>query len=294
MRRRGRRIIGGSSSAATNHKELIYGSLSELVAAALGPCQMPLDTRSSHKDSGITWDGGYDFNAAVNLVIDGDMVGARRLAPAVLSGATALMSKVEERNDPFYALDGGISIDVARYLSGEPECWLDMAVGTFNKPAVTVLINPSIGGKSSSKTIDKIGENIGATILGLQALGYAVTVYAANKCGGARNSSYELFVAAPINPGGGPLDIALMSAVLRPCFLRRILFSIRECALDTQWRAAMGVEVNGGYGFAKTLNPNDARRITNAERVVTIDVQEFTGAPTAIKESVMSQLGGSK
>ena len=261
-----------------------YESLDALVKRALAESGMSDDTRSSRRETaGSVWHGGT-WTSAVTLAQNGDMEGAKRLAPAILKGANSMMNHAP-RLDPVYSIEGGRWIDIARYVHGEPECWGDLVE---NDPAprrgLAIVINPVASADVSSHSIDKLGVEIGGAVLGLQALGYSVSVFVACK---NRGSDFrEMIDHAPLNPYGQPLDVSRLSVILRPWFLRRILFSIWETMSATDrnnWR----IKQNGGYGSVSLLTEADARLISGQEKAISIDVQSSVNYPADVKNRIL-------
>jgi hypothetical protein len=244
-------------------------------------------SRDTHRDS---WFGGVTWTQASNMALNGDLEGARRLAPAVLQAASAVIAG-QPRLDPEYRVDGGRWIDIARYVRGEPECWGDMVESEpIRRKGVAIVINIGAPNTVLASAFDRVGISLGSAILGLQALGYAVTVYASKKSAPPyRNSNSSMLISAPLNPGGSPLDVSRLSAILRPWFLRRILFSLLETFPD-DIRSEFGIP--GGYGQSIKLNYIDCEKITGLKTAVMIDIADAVKHPAGVSDKILSQIKG--
>lgn len=269
-----------------------FASLSDLVNVAInGKSEMASTSRSSRVPSeGRAWSGG-SWEDASRLAVNGDIEGARRLAPAVLKAVNALVAN-HPRLDPVYRLDEGRWIDVARYVKGEPECWGDMVEGErAPRKGAAVIVNVAASAAVSAPSLDRIGVAIGSAILGLQTQGYAVTLYAAEKIHpsyGRGGSNDVCLTYAPVNPGGSPLDVSRLSVILRPWFLRRIMFSFDE-TLPHDVREFFGIP--GGYGRVAPLDIKDAELISGQKDAVIIDVNSAVYNPDAITDRILKAKG---
>jgi hypothetical protein len=286
---RRRRIIR-RDDGITVKRIVQFPSIEALTAAALGPSEMADATRASRRsESGFA---GATWEVAAQQAVAGDVAGGKRLAPAIIKAANSIVTK-GSRFDPVYSLDGGRSIDVARYVHGEPECWLDMVENNAApRHSVAVTINVAASCKVSASAIDKTGIAVGGAVLGLQALGYAVTVYAAecNEPSGGNYNNRMLFLA-PLNPGGSVLDISKLSLILRPYFLRRIMFSLKE-NLPQADREMFGYLSGGGYGYPVNVLASEIEEVTGNERAIVIDVQMYLRNPESIAASITNAIEG--
>lgn len=276
----------------------LYPSLADLCAHAVNDeSELKKEHRASRRGSdgyglgsGTEWSGAT-WESASKTALRGDIEGARRLSPKVLAAVNAMMGK-SPRLDPVYRLDEGRWIDVARYVKGEPECWGDMVESDpAPRKGASIIVNVAASAGVSADDLDKCGVAIGSAILGLQAQGYAVTLYAAEKIGGHGMKYSHLTVAAPVNPGGVPLDVAAMSVILRPWFLRRIMFSLEE-TFPHDIRSGFGIEYCGGYGTPARLTQADALAISGQKNAVLLDMNYESHQPQDIAPKIIRQIKG--
>lgn len=262
-----------------------YPDLAALVNAAIdGKSEMEAGHRSSRRHEGNTWHGGT-WDDAQRIARAGDVAGAKRLSPAMLKAANAIL-KSTPRLDPVFAAEGGRWVDVARYVNGEPECWGDLVENDPTpRQGVAVVINTVAHSGISSESIDRLGVELGGAILGLQAQGYAVSVYVA--CKNLGHNGRAMIDYAPLNPNGTPLDVSKLSVILRPWFLRRILFSIWEC-LDSKLRGEFSIGY--GYGRPDYLTADECRRISGHPNAISVDVQRMVNNPNSVKERMLQAI----
>lgn len=257
-----------------------YASIPALAAAALGKSKMPNGERSSHREG--AWYGELTLDEAIDATKNGDTKGAKRLSPAALKCANDVVTQAP-RLDVVFAIDEGRQVDVARYLNGEPECWMDMIENAkMPRRGVSIVINTVAHSGISAKSIDAVGVQLGGSILGLQAMGYSVAVYTAMK----NNCDGEMIIHAPLNPGGGMIDIAYLSTIMRSWYLRRIMFAIWE-TMPKNVRNAFNIYDGGGYGRPGRLNRDDVKLVTGADDAISIDVEDYVRDPEYVRRKIM-------
>lgn len=276
-----------------NSKTLVhsYPSLNAMMSLAVnGTSSMRNNDRYSRSANRSDWYGAT-WSEAVKMTAHGDIEGARRLHKDVLEAVNNAVVYLP-RLDPVYKLDEGRWIDVARFVKGEPECWGDMVESEpAPRKGIAIIVNVACHAGVPANTIDKIGVVLGSSILGLQAQGYTVTLYAAQKISGYRGSDKwtHLLELAPVNPGGVPLDVAQMSIILRPWFLRRVLFSLEE-TFPKDVREAF--DIGGGYGRPDTLTESEAQELTGQKTAIIIDIAGYVRNPKAIRDDILRQVKG--
>jgi hypothetical protein len=268
-----------------------YESYEEVLAAAQGPSQMTENERASRKPSKRSWDNGYTWNKALDTARTGDIDGAKRLSPEIIALANKLILHTS-RFDPEVKLDGGTFIDVARYVNGEPECWVEMVENNkAPKQGLTLVVNIGANSQVKAEELDRVAENIGGAVVGLQAGGCPVTVLIAHKCTSSNwgNEDSVYTMSFPLNPAGRMLNIAQLSAILSPWFFRRIYFSLAE-TYDKDMREAMGFVDEGGYGRSSKLTVSEIKSLITTESHVVINVNELVYRPYRIMELIEASL----
>lgn len=270
----------------------IYSSIAKLVDAANGSSEMQTADRSSREPGKSEW-AGASWPNALSMARKGDIKGAQRLAPKIADAVNSYVH-AQKRLDPVYRLDEGRWIDVARYVKGEPECWGDM-VETDPAPrrAANVVFNIAATRGVPASAMDRIGESVASAVLGLQATGHSVTVYIA-ACSDSiyPRKAHTGFIGAPLNPGGGTIDVSMLSAVIRPWFFRKIIFSLKE-TFNREYRERFSV--GAGYGSARPMSTHEARKMFSLqEDPIIIDIMASYRRPDQVFDRLINQIKGGK
>lgn len=260
-----------------------FNSLGDMLAQAQAPSVM--EYRSSRKEARQEWDDNTDFPSAIVKATNGDIEGAKRLSPAILKELQASFGHTP-RFDVAYDLEGGLWVDIDRFNSGEPELWGNMIQGDpMPSRSLSIVYNASYSYRVTASQIDKITVELGSAILGAQAMGYSVSLYICAKSIGDRGATS--ITSAPVNPNATALDVSILSAILRPWFFRRIIFSIWE----TQGEAfRKRFHIGGGYGKPARLAQEEAQAITSEAKTLVINGGDYIGNPSAIKDEINRHL----
>lgn len=169
----------------------------------------------------------------------------------------ALMEIMEERlaerfGNRFvteYAVCGG-SVDMGKFVTGEPECMLDWA----QEPAasmgrvVKVVIAGSVSWQIEKEWIMSRGTAVLALVDTLHKLGVGVEVWWESTVSGGRtpDEANRFTTAVKLHDSSEPMDIDnLMFALAHPSMLRRMVFSVQE---QSRYRKEQGAHDGSGYG----------------------------------------------
>lgn len=268
-------------------KTFAYPSLDALVTASLGPSRISQALRLSRDPGRGEFFHYVSWEDAVRMAKEGDLNGARQFNASILETVSSTIAGLP-RLEPEYRLDGGQSIDIALYVKGEPECWVQMVeANPLPRKGVAVLLNVGALANVKASLLNQVGVSIASVILGLQATGHTVSLFVGNRVNGSID--HQLLFSAPVNPGGSLLDIAKLSAVIRPWFLRRILFSLRE-TLPLSIRDEYGICATRGYnhGSSQDISQKDAATLTGVPGTAVINMQSIT--PSEVKSILVDQL----
>lgn len=227
---------------------MIYfnGSYEQFVKEALDH-EPPENANSSRR-------GGNDFASksweeAVELAVNGDVKLAGTLSSDVLNIAEAIRHDVLPRYDVEYHIDDGVFVDVARFVSGEPEC-LARFVESGKTPgrSVSIAVNMTYRCGVKARDIAKLGGRIAGLILGLISSGVDVKVYLyfAEK-GDAGPTVAQEVIQCP------SMDLSKIAAAFTPYFFRRIAFSWFEMQSE-EHREAYDIVTGRGYGSVQNVD----------------------------------------
>jgi hypothetical protein len=248
-----------------------FDSLNEALVYA----QQNTDRRSSDQERDSKWAGTTDLDSAVKLGVDG----WHDIRPDV----DAMFSKMEEQinmalGDVFETrFDyGGDSVDIDRFMMGDPECMIDYVTTPAGRMGrvVRVLVNGSASASVSAERIMQRGVLATALVDVLAKLGVGVEVWLESATDDGGKSKHSQLIK--LHSSEERLDIDnLMYAMAHPSMLRRIGFSILE---RTGWANAKKIaQVGAGYG-----QPHDCLMKDYIQADIVIDkLQNATGDPVA-------------
>ena len=248
-----------------------FDSLNEALVYA----QKNTDRRSSDQERDSKWAGTPDLDSAVKLGVDG----WHDIRPDV----DAMFSKMEEQinmalGDVFETrFDyGGDSVDIDRFMMGDPECMIDYVTTPAGRMGrvVRVLVNGSASANVSPERIMQRGVLATALVDVLAKLGVGVEVWLESATDDRGKSKHSQLIK--LHSSEERLDIDnLMFAMAHPSMLRRIGFSILE---RTGWANAKKIaQVGAGYG-----QPHNCLMKDYIQADIVIDkLQNATGDPVA-------------
>lgn len=199
-----------------------------------------------------SWDSMAGFTGALALARNGWAKGEEM----VQRMSTALFDKVAshiEREYPVYDVEG-TGLDVARYLEGEPECWLRMEYRESEGPGhkrVRVVLNGSVSAAVRAETIQGKGAAVVALVQLLEYAGHSVELiwvnaivrdYKSDTIDSPAHSSGVTVVK--LKAAEQPVDVARVAfALAHPAMFRRLGFSVME-----HWPYALQVQLGGSRG----------------------------------------------
>lgn len=247
-----------------------------------GACEISNKKRQSIL-SRDAWAGG-SWDMAKRLASGGDIERAGKLRASILTEARRILSTVP-RLDPVYREEGGIWIDVSRYLSGEPEVWGDMVAqggDRFGK-RITLIVEAAVNCHVDADAYERAGTLIGGGVLGLRAAGYTVGLHVAYKIQGGGRTYTTTF---PLTGTAG-FDAAQLAAVLTPWFFRRIMFAVMETQ-DADYRREMSIPY-GNYGHSvNTMTDEESEIIAGHKGARVIHLNDVLGqGEDAIRQAIL-------
>jgi hypothetical protein len=124
----------------------------------------------------------------------------------------------------------GAEVDVARFLSGEPECMIDFPLTRTSKEGrvITLVVSSSYSSVISHDTLIRRGQVITAFALALARLGHAIEIWTDSTPVDVKNAKRRLIQRTLIKGVDDELDPAvIMFALGHPSFLRNLMHGCR-------------------------------------------------------------------
>ncbi len=223
------------------------------------PTDMPKQSRASRREEGTdeySFTKVKTFDEAIKLANEGWTKGGNEMK-SILEPVFSHISKMIERVEVNHDLEGH-AIDVARYVDGEPECWMKfedvLQDAEMGNKLIRITFNMCVSSGISTKTIMRKGAAIAALTELLEYAGHRVEIILCDANGvvggffGGTKENQELnfenyVVVKPFNQNLDPSIVSM--ALAHPATFRRLEFSVMEC-LPADLRREIGV--GSGYG----------------------------------------------
>lgn len=127
----------------------------------------------------------------------------------------------------------GSDVDVARYLSGEPECMIDMPLNPVKGKVNTIVLVKSFTfmGSMSAEEMKEHGRLVVALCMALEKIGIPVEVWADRPLDVRNYGGGQYYQRICLKGGNDWLDPGqLMFALVHPSMLRRLGFAVHHAA----------------------------------------------------------------
>jgi hypothetical protein len=187
------------------------------------------DSGSSRTNKDAHWSGTKTFDEAVALAERGWAEGAAEALHLRGSIDAAVRQIVASRQAQFAWDVTGDAVDVGKYLSGEPECFLTQVDDgeSASGKVVKIVANLAASGAVSTKSLFARGAVILAAVDILESLGHRVELWIAHGSSNDRVGIFQQFTL--VKPASQPLDVDRIAFCLcHASCLRRLSFSIME------------------------------------------------------------------
>lgn len=216
-----------------------YYSLDELADAAIRRKDLGGKSMGDADESGTDkWAGG-SFNSAVEMA----KLGWEEQLTEALAIAESAVSMVEKDHEvqtfvPTWDV-AGAEVDVARYLSGEPENMIDFPMAEISKlgKVITLCASVSYSSAIEPETIIRRGQVITAFAIILTRLGYSSELWIDQTCSGSQGKfSLKAMVKGPndtIDPS------RILYAYAHPTTLRRLVFAVENGVPKKWWQGVL-------------------------------------------------------
>ena len=199
------------------------------------------------------WTGVTSFAEGITLAKDGwaDEL-PETLALAESAVATANQEHMLDTFNPVWDVTGA-EVDVARYLSGEPECMIDFPLSktSHSGRVVTFVAGLCVSGSISPETMINRGRVMTALALALNTLGHAVEIWIdINGHGIDGNRNLTHYQRVLVKSASDELDpAALMFALAHPAMFRVIALGAWD-GYPGKWEKEFGDNLSRGrVGF---------------------------------------------
>jgi hypothetical protein len=227
-----------------NEYLITYDSLQEWAAAARPHVETYLARHAGRFKR--DWHGVGSWQEVESLALNG----WQEEAETAMSVAESAISKVErEHTVPSFRAVwdvAGCEVDVARYLSNEPENMIDYEVTPATRAGRVIVLCASVvhSGSVHTDTIKRRGHVVAALAFALSELGYNVELWAAISTGNARRKQHTKCLVKGANDELDPAKV--MFAFSHPAMGRGIgLPAIHQAPKG--WHRDLGL-IGGGYG----------------------------------------------
>jgi hypothetical protein len=202
-------------------------------------CIMQSRTNSS---SNFSFTNVKTYEEAIELARTGWKEGADKVK--TISDPIFLhVSSLVERHSITHDVEG-IQVDIARYLDGEPECWIQWERQIVESPGtkiVRMIFNGSVSGGVSTETIERVGAAAVALVELLEYSGTRVEIFLENVFARYVGPEYPKVISqVKIKSADQPLDIPRLAFALgHPACLRRLGFAFVELQ-SKEYRESIG------------------------------------------------------
>lgn len=208
-----------------------FDSFDAFVAAAAvpSPTANPSDgSRAETSPSSPFYGCTAKFSDALSLASTGWAEGARRCNELRASIDSLVREAVVSKQAGYGWEVTGDVVDVGKYLSGEPECFLTAVPDgeSTSGPIVRLVANIAASASVGAESLFARGAIVFATIDLLESLGYRVELTVAR---GTTVNGKTLNIYVPVKAANQPLDSDRLAFCLcSPAFLRRLTWSVSE------------------------------------------------------------------
>lgn len=250
--------IRGNGTTPRNTYIEHYTNWSDFVDRAVNGCsEMSENSRSSRSNRESRWDLGLGWKGACKLATTGWVEkanAAERIAEPIVEKLTSRIQRAEYYNDVT-----GDSIDVARFISGYPDCMQAVRYttveGSGNK-IIHIVYNSAASGGISADSLFNRGVAVVALIHLLELAGYRCQVDIVISVGERGDQSWNSLIFVPIKSADDTVSLPfLMYALAHPAAFRRLWFSIAE---QFPRQVRNGISIPGTYGYPMDV-PADMR-----------------------------------
>jgi hypothetical protein len=222
----------------------IFDSFGEFIRKAKSNTAPQSSNQRDFGDGDEGWSQSRDLQDATNKASEG----WHDIRPEVDIVLDVLEERLAERLSSLYVNEfamSGSSVDMGRFVTGEPECmveWAPMPEESMGR-VVKILVSGTASSMISAEDIKRRGIAILALIDSLHKMGVGIELWWESPIKGSSDKrTYSTVVK--MHDSSEPMDIdSIMFAMAHPSMLRRLVFSVQELS-----PTASQQNVGGGYG----------------------------------------------
>jgi hypothetical protein len=219
-------------------------------------------SQSKEGTSQVYWQGFHGtktFAEAINLATHGWPEGEAKIQKYT----NLLVDKVGglmEVENPIYDVHG-VSVDVGKFCSNDPECWLSFETQIIDAPIpklLTLTFNAVASGEIAHNIFITKGTLVCALVELLEMAGYSVAVNF--NCHDTDKKTAIISPIVRVKKHGMPLDRGRLAfALAHPDSLRRLTFAHME-QMPQNVKDSFGIHENGPYGNVEEMSQDDPDR----------------------------------
>lgn len=233
------------STVTKSRCDLAFDSVADLVDAAMG-CFAGVRARDAEMAGMAAWHGGVSSMAELAAIARAGLSADGIEAASIAEDRVQVMDR--ELPLPsfstFYDVSGA-DVDVARYLSGEPECMINFDMVDTPRVGRVITLVAFVGtpGMVSASAIARRGREIVSLIFAIERMGFQVELWADDISeGGGKSGRVRVKVKEP----GGVLDPGeIMFAFTHPGMPRGLVLAAMHL-FPAEFQGPIGI--GHGYG----------------------------------------------
>lgn len=195
---------------------------------------------------GASWYGTSSFEEALSLVRGGWPIGLAKVEEIYSRLYRAVGEKIK-KTDFEYNVSGSV-VDVGRFCSGEPECFMEFTEKTVEGPGriVTITVNMFVSAGIDERTVFLRGAGVLTLVDALEEAGYSVAINGRYYMKGKGHDRHEDFLFPVKRPGEAVESDRLAFVFCHRSMTRRLMFATGEHLKG--FRENAGHNPRGYYG----------------------------------------------
>lgn len=214
------------------------------LAEAIETARLDSFPGASSRKLGGGWHG-ESFADAMRMAEHGDKASALKLKLGARASIRPMRRSIARWGE------AGSTVDVARFLSGEPENMIETMRARRPSAVIRLAIERCVHSGTPPNTMRITGASVLTAVEGLRTSGVPAEIWSTFTTSGKITLSIQIL----IQQAGRPIDIDRLAYwVVNPSALRRVAFSIMEKQPEDICKA-IGIKKNGGYGMPTPVNP---------------------------------------